>query len=97
MNPFAPWMIGLPALLSVAASMTAKRPIKWALLILATFVYWFILQKYVDWAFNHPFNPNDGGPRATAYLVGWLVGLMTVVIPAYWISKGVQRLVRKSK
>ena len=97
MNPYTVTMVGIPVLLSVIASLAKKPVIKWTLLILATAIYWVILQKYVNWAFTHPFNPNDGGPRTFAYLFGWLYGLIIVIIPTYWISKGTQCLVKRIK
>ncbi len=95
MNPYLITMIGIPALLSGSASFIKKPIIKWILLVIATVVFWAILQKYVDWAYTHPFNPNDGGPRTFAYLFGWVYGLIIVIIPTYWISKVIQWLVKK--
>ena len=97
MNPYVIPEYAIPALLTVAASLLKNKLCKWALLLLAILVFWGILQPSVHWAYSHPFNPNDGGPKTFALLFGWAYGLILVVIPTYWISKGIQWLVRKTR
>lgn len=70
MNPYLIAIIVIPAFLSGIAGLIKRPIVKLTLLILATVIYWAILQKYVDWAYTHPFNPKDGGARTFAYLVG---------------------------
>ena len=84
-------------LITIAASLLKNGLWKWMLLLLAILTYWGFLQPFVQWAYSHPFNPNDGGPKVFALLFGWAYGLILVVIPTYWISKGIQWLVRKKR
>lgn len=97
MNPYAIPLYAAPALITIAASLLKNRLWKWILLFLAILAYWGLLQPYVQWAYSHPFNPNDGGPKVFALLFGWAYGLILVVIPTYWISKGVQWLAKKMR
>ena len=90
MNPYQIPLILLPAGITVVCSFLKQRALKWSLLLLATLTYWAILQLYVQWAYSHPFNPSDGGVRTGAFVFGWAIGLILVVIPTYWISKGIQ-------
>jgi hypothetical protein len=90
MNPFAIYMIGIPIVLSAIASILKRRIAKWILLVMATSTYWVLLVQYVDWSYTHPFNPNDGGPRAFSAVFGWLIGVVTVILPTYLISKFLQ-------
>ena len=82
-------------LITIAASLLKNKLWKWALLILAVVTFWAILQPLVHWAYAHPFNPSDGAAKVTALLLGWVYGLILVVIPTYWISKGIQWLLKK--
>lgn len=73
---------------------------KWmsrGLLLTATVAFWVILQPHVHWTFSHPFNPNDGGPKVFALFFGWAYGLVLIVTPLYWISRGTQAIVHKLK
>lgn len=97
MNPYSIPLFAIPALITVAASLSKKRLSKWGLLLLAVITFWGILQPSVYWAFTHPFNPNDGGPKTFALLFGWAYGLILVVVPTYWISKGVQWIAKKNR
>jgi apolipoprotein N-acyltransferase len=94
MDPYLIPLIVVPTGITIVASLLKNRLWKWVLLFLATLLFWVILQPSVQWAFTHPFNPNDGAPRTFALLFGWAYGLLLVVIPTYWISKGIQ-LIRK--
>jgi len=95
MNPYSIPLIIVPLGITVAASLTRKKLWKWSLLLFAVAVFWGILQPSVDWAFSHPFNPNDGAPKTFAFLFGWVYGLVLVIIPTYWISRGIQCIFRK--
>jgi hypothetical protein len=46
-------------------------------------VSWFLQTHLVDWAYTHPFNPNDGAPRVMAALGGWLVALTWPILPVF--------------
>jgi hypothetical protein len=87
MNPYTIVMVGIPIILSIIASLSKRRLIKWILLIFATAIYWILLVQYVDWSYTHPFNPDDGGPRSMAATFGWLIGIVIVIIPTYFITK----------
>ena len=66
-------------------------------LALATIVYGYLLCCFVDWAFTHPFNPADSGPRAFAAGFGWIPGLLFVVLPFYWLARGLRFTLKKSR
>ena len=95
MNPYLIPLIALPAGIALAASLMATKVWKWFLLLSSAFVFWVILQPFVQWAFLHPFDPNDGGAKTFALFFGWAYGLILVTIPTYWISKGAQSLRKK--
>ena len=97
MNPFMLPLVVVPAAITVYASFVKRRWARLGWLLVATAVFWVILQLAVDWAFSHPFDPNDGGPRAFAFLFGWLFGLVLVITPVYWISKGIQWIRSRSR
>jgi zinc transporter ZupT len=92
MNPYTIPLFAIPAGITIAASLLKNKAWKWILLLLATFIFWGLLQPSVHWAYTHPFNPNDGGPKTFAFLFGWAYGLIIIVVPTYWISKGIQHL-----
>ena len=56
------------------------------ILALGVCVSWLMLQLLVDWAYNHPFNPADGAPRAFAFLFGWLAKLVWPILPAFLLT-----------
>ena len=87
----------IPAGITIVASLLKNREWKWILLLIATVIFWGILQPSVHWAYQHPFNQNDGGPKAFALLFGWAYGLLMVIIPTYWISKVFQLINKKMK
>jgi len=97
MNPYLIPVFIIPALLTVKASLSPNKLWKWTLLLLAVITFWGILLPSVDWAYSSPVNTNDGSPRAFALLFGWAYGLILVVIPTYWTSKGIQWIVKKNK
>ena len=90
MNPFEIPLVVLPAVITIYASFVRRRWVRLSLLLVATVVFWVMLQLTVDWAYSHPFDPDDGGPRTFAFLLGWLLGLVLVITPVYWTSKGIQ-------
>ena len=97
MNPSTIPLFAIPAGITIAASLFKNRAGKWILPVVATVIFWGILQPSVHWAYMHPFNPNDGGPKTFALLFGWAYGLIMVVVPTFWISKGLQLINKKLK
>ena len=97
LNPYSIPQFLLSALLALAASFQPRRSWKWLLLFSAVLTFWAFLQPAVHWAYSHPFNPSDGAAKASALLFGWAVGLIGVVLPVYWISRGAQALAQKRK
>jgi hypothetical protein len=97
MNPYFIPLYAAPMLITTTASLLNNKLWKWVFLLLAILTYWGILQLSVQWAYSHPFNPDDGGPKVFALLFGWAFGLVIVVIPTYWLSKGIQWLVKKKR
>ena len=90
MNPFTIPLFVVPAAITIYASLVKRRWIRFGLLLVASAVFWFVLPMHVHWTFSHPFNPNDGGPKAFAIVFGWLIGLVLVVTPVYWTSRVIQ-------
>ena len=90
MNPFTIPLIAIPVAITFYASFVKGRWARLGLLLVATKVFWLFLQAHVDWTFTNPFEPNDGGPRTVAFLLGWLYGLVLVIAPVFWSSKGIQ-------
>jgi hypothetical protein len=97
MNPDTIPLIAVPAGLTLDASFRDHKWIRRGLLLAATVAFWVILNFHVDWTFTHPFNPDDGGPRMFALFFGWAFGLILIVTPLYWISRGIQAVARKLK
>jgi len=97
MNPYLLPLIAIPALITIFASLQKRKWLRRILLLVAAVAFWAIRLPHVEWAYAHPFNPHDGGPRLVALCLGWAYGLVLVVVPVYWISRGAQSIVRKMK
>lgn len=94
-NPYEFHLYFWPAVLALLALFPKQRKFKVLILVLASIVYWAILQPSVEWAFNHPFNPDDGGPKTFAFLFGWLFGLIFPILPTFGLALLVKKLVSK--
>ena len=87
-NPYdLPWvLIGIAS--GVLAGILPSRP-RWIaalrlfVVVLGTYFCWRLLLSSVEWAYNHPFNPNDGAAKTFAYLFGWLVALLLLIGPTF--------------
>ncbi|MEA9566745.1 MULTISPECIES: hypothetical protein [Xanthomonas] len=55
-------------------------------LCLGTLLCWRLTTLSVAWAYEHPFNPNDGAARSIAYLFGWIFGLVFLILPSFVIT-----------
>ncbi len=97
MNPYLIPLIAVPAGITLFASFLKRKWIRRILLLVAAAAFWAIRLPHVDWAYSHPFNPNDGGPKMLALFFGWAYGLILVVMPVYWISRGAQAIIRERK
>lgn len=98
-NPYTIPLMVVPAAITIYAAFVPRRWVRISLLLAATVVFWFVLPLHVHWTYSHPFDPNDGGPKAFALVFGWVVGLVFVVIPVYVVSRATrwigQRLHKK--
>ena len=56
------------------------------LLSCAAIIFHIFIVRYVYWAYEHPFNPSDGGPKVFASLFGWLAGLFWPILPFYGVT-----------
>ena len=92
MNPYTLPLIAVPAAITIYASSVKRRWVRISLLLVATIVFWLFLQPHVHWTFSHPFNPNDGGPKAVALLFGWVYGLVFEITPIYLVSRLIHRI-----
>jgi len=60
------------------------RPLAQLLIVaVGTFLCWRIALWSVDWAYRHPFNPNDGGAKTFVYLFGWVFGIVILILPSF--------------
>lgn len=91
-NPYTIPLIVVPAAITIYASSVGRRWVRISLLLVATVVFWIVLQPHVHWTFSHPFNPNDGGPKAVALLFGWVYGLVFVITPVYLVTRIIHRI-----
>jgi len=91
-NPYTIPLIVVPAAITIYASVVRRRWVRISLLLVATVVFWLVLQPHVHWTFSHPFNPSDGGPKAFALLFGWVFGLVFVITPVYLVSRAIRRI-----
>lgn len=92
MNPYTIPLVVFPAAITIYASFVTRRWLRISLLCFATVLFWLVLQLHVDWTFSHPFNPDDGGPKAFALLFGWVFGLVFVITPIYFVSRVIRRI-----
>jgi hypothetical protein len=91
-NPYdLPWLLAGIGSGVLAGSLNRAFPLRPAaqLLIVAigALLCWRIALQSVDWAYSHPFNPNDGGAKSFVYLFGWIVGIIVLILPSFaWVS-----------
>jgi hypothetical protein len=97
MNPYAPYLFCIPSVIAVIAVFPRKRIARWSLLAAAAGIYWCILPRFVTWAYAHPFDPNDGGPKAFSAVFGWLIGLITLILPIYLSAISVRWVISRTK
>jgi hypothetical protein len=87
-NPYdLPWMFVGIASGVWAGSLRRSfllRPLAQLLIVaLGAFLCWRIALLSVDWAYRHPFNPNDGGAKTFVYLFGWVFGIVILILPSF--------------
>ena len=97
MNPYTIPLVVVPVAITIYASSVRRRWVRIGLLVFATAVFWLVLQPHVHWTFSHPFNPNDGGPKAVALLFGWVYGLVFLIAPVYLVSRAIHRARQRRK
>jgi hypothetical protein len=99
-NPY--WLpTYLPAAaLAVLAGLLPFRPRLYflsqlLLLSCAAVTFHIFVIRYVVWAYEHPFNPTDSGPRTFAALFGWFFGLVWPILPIYAVTRFLRWLVAR--
>ncbi|MBO9795079.1 hypothetical protein, partial [Xanthomonas phaseoli] len=90
-NPYdLPWvLIGIATGIFSGSLHTAGRfrlLIQMLVLALGTLLCWRLTSLSVAWSYEHPFNPNDGAARAVAHLFGWIVGLVFLILPSFFLT-----------
>jgi len=90
-NPYdLPWLIvGITTgIFSGLLRSAARFSLLIQVLVLAfgTLLCWRLTTLSVAWAYQHPFNPNDGAARSVAYLFGWIFGLVCLILPSFAIT-----------
>jgi hypothetical protein len=50
-------------------------------------IHWMLLPKSVQWAYTHPFNPNDVAALSFSALFGGSIGLITLILPLHFETK----------
>ena len=86
-NPFETPILVIGLISGIAAGLIPGRSrVRWInriyILAVGACVSWFLHMRSVEWAYSHPFNPNDGGPLVMVALLGWLVALVWPILPA---------------
>ena len=87
-NPFEAPILAIGLLAGIIAGLIpGKQPIRWLnriyILLSGAFLAWGLEIYFVDWAYTHPFDPNDGGPRTVVALLGWIVALINPILPTF--------------
>ena len=95
MNPFTLYLYGIPSLVAIVSAIPTHRNVRVILIIIATAIYWIILPKSVQWAYTHPFNPNDGAALSFSALFGGLIGLITLVLPLHFVTRFMMWILKK--
>lgn len=101
-NPYdLPWLLVGIGSGVLAGSLKPAFPLRPAaqLLIVAvgTFLCWLIALESVDWAYSHPFNPNDGGAKSFVYLFGWIFGFIVLILPSFACTSLVRVVLGRSR
>jgi len=88
MNPYFYYLYLIPGSISLFGAFLTNKKYRIFSILISTIVFWYLLQKSVDWAYTHPeIDPNDGAARSFAALFGWLIGLLTIILPVHVIVR----------
>jgi hypothetical protein len=85
-NPYDTPILIIGLLSGVAAGLIPGRSaIRWInrlyIIALGASVSWYLRMHATDWAYSHPFNPNDGAALTMVALLGWLMALIWPILP----------------
>ena len=96
-----PWLIvGIfTGLLSGSLSPGTRLRLAIQIFVIAigTYVCWRLSIQSVQWAYDHPFNPNDGAAKTFVYLFGWLIALVLVILPSFGLTTLIRYLYKRQK
>ena len=88
MNPYIHYLYLIPGSIAVVGAFLTKKKLRLISVLISAILFWYLLQKSVDWAYTYPeIEPNDGGLRTIAAVFGWLIGLFTVILPIHVIVR----------
>jgi hypothetical protein len=97
MNPFTLplYIIGISSgVISALISNRIKysRIIKVIILLIGASICWVLQIESVEWAYNHPFNPNDGGAKTFVSLFGGIANLIWPILPMFVVIQFLKKL-----
>ena len=102
MNPFTLplYIIGIS---SGAISALLPNKIKYSkiikviVMLIGASICWVLQIESVEWAYSHPFNPNDGGAKTFVSLFGGIANLIWPILPVFSVIHFLKKLSSKEK
>ena len=101
-SPFQTPIVVLGLLAGICAGLIpGNQPIRWLnriyILLSSSCACWLLIMLHVDWAYTHPFDPNDGGPRTFSALFGWAAALAYPILPVFTATSLLRMLFSRIK
>ena len=101
-NPFETPIFALGLLGGIIAGLIpGNQPLRWLnriyILLSASCGCCLLFMFYTDWAYTHPFNPNDGAPRVFTGLFGWAAALAYPILPTFFAVSFVRLIYGRRK
>jgi len=101
-NPYQTPIYALGLLAGIVAGLIpGNHPVRWLnrlyVMLSASCGCWLLFMLYTDWAYTHPFDPNDGGPRVFSALLGWAAALAYPIVPAFFLVSLVRLIYGRHK
>ena len=101
-NPYEAPILALGLVAGIAAGLIpGHQPVRWLnrmyILLSSSCGCWLLMMLCTDWAYTHPFDPNDGGPRIFSALFGWAAALVYPILPTFFIVSLLRVLYARKK
>jgi len=99
-NPFDTPILIIGLVSGVVAGLIPGRTyIRWLnrlyIIALGAFSSWFLEIHAVDWAYSHPFNPDDGAAFSMAAMFGWLPSIVWPILPTLLVVGAIRIFYRR--